>query len=418
MSGCRSLATAWRGLVRARGGGAATTLGLTLPVILGCAGAAINYGIIANDRSMLQGVADAAATSAARELTFARADAAFVEAVATGYAQSLLAGRTGVEVTARVGQDLGSVQVDITARSHMPLPIPMVGSDYSVGVSAVARATAGPPICVIALDEAAEGTILMDNESRLTGDGCAVYSNSRSDRGITGKKTSVLKAELICSAGGFLGASTNFVPNVLSDCPPLPDPLTDRAPPAERPCKATALTIDKGSSTLSPGTYCGGLTITGGAIVKLTPGIYVIKDGPLKVENGSLSGQNVSLHFKGREAVVRFMARSTIDLTAPKDGPLAGFLIFEDRSVRELQEHRILSENARNLLGTIYLPRGRLLVDAPQKVADLSAYTIIVAKRLELRSGPNLVLNTGYSSTDIPVPHGVGPIGGTVSLAR
>jgi hypothetical protein len=48
-------------------------------------------------------------------------------------------------------------------------------------------------------------------------------------------------------------------------------------------------------------------------------------------------------------------------------------------------------------------------VDAKNPVADRSAYTIIVAKQVELFDGPNLYLNTDYSASDIPVPSGVGP---------
>ena len=65
------------------------------------------------------------------------------------------------------------------------------------------------------------------------------------------------------------------------------------------------------------------------------------------------------------------------------------------------------------LLGTIYLPQGRFTVDAEQSVAEESAYTALVVKRLELSAGPRLVLNTDYDETDVPVPVGVGPTGAT-----
>ena len=74
-----------------------------------------------------------------------------------------------------------------------------------------------------------------------------------------------------------------------------------------------------------------------------------------------------------------------------------------------MRTYRIVSDNARNLLGTIYLPAGRLVIDAKRPVADRSAYTIIVARQVELFDGPNLYLNTNYSGSDIPVPQGVGP---------
>ena len=102
-----------------------------------------------------------------------------------------------------------------------------------------------------------------------------------------------------------------------------------------------------------------------------------------------------------------FDSGTTIDLTAPKDGPLAGILFFEDRKALPLRIHRIGSNNARNLVGTIYLPLGILFVDANAPVADNSAYTALVVRSLQLSEGPNLVLHSDYKSTDIPVPDGL-----------
>jgi hypothetical protein len=48
------------------------------------------------------------------------------------------------------------------------------------------------------------------------------------------------------------------------------------------------------------------------------------------------------------------------------------------------------------------------LIDATRPVADRSDYTVIIARQFELRDGPELVLNTNYESSTIPVPEGVG----------
>jgi hypothetical protein len=106
-------------------------------------------------------------------------------------------------------------------------------------------------------------------------------------------------------------------------------------------------------------------------------------------------------------------------LTAPKDGSLAGLLFFEDRSATTNGTHSISSDDARVLLGTIYLSRGTLVVDASKPVADQSAYTAIVARTLRLKAGPNLVLNSDYGSTDIPVPAGLKNLaGGRIALSN
>ena len=55
------------------------------------------------------------------------------------------------------------------------------------------------------------------------------------------------------------------------------------------------------------------------------------------------------------------------------------------------------------------------------KLAQDSAYTVIIARQLKLYSGPNLVLNTDYGDTDIPVPSelkGIAGIGDEIVLAE
>ncbi|KQO57666.1 hypothetical protein ASF22_22675 [Methylobacterium sp. Leaf87] len=202
-------------------------------------------------------------------------------------------------------------------------------------------------------------------------------------------------------------------------------------------------------TTLRPGTYCGGLHITRGANVTLMPGVYVMKDGPLVVDqNATFTGANVGFFFTGLTTGLLFDQKSTISLTAPKDGPMMGLLLQEDRtllsslgaltgSVLSLvpldgkgrskpppggsfvtRVYRIISDNARTLLGTIYLPQGRLVIDSSKPVADMSAYTVIVARMINLYDGPNLKLNAQYGSTDIPVPKGVGPSSADTELTQ
>ncbi len=58
------------------------------------------------------------------------------------------------------------------------------------------------------------------------------------------------------------------------------------------------------------------------------------------------------------------------------------------------------------------------MIDAKKPVADQSAYTVVVAQQVNLYEGPNLYLNANYEGTSVPVPKGVGPIGGRVVLSQ
>jgi hypothetical protein len=163
--------------------------------------------------------------------------------------------------------------------------------------------------------------------------------------------------------------------------------------------------VGKGNVTLKPGIYCGGLSIGGSANVTLNAGVYVMKGGPLAISGkASIRGEYVGFYLTGKGANFSMGPNTTIELSAPKDGVMAGILFFEDRKASTTQKHTIRSNAARSLVGTFYLPRGSLTIDATKPLFDKSAYTIIIARELDMFSGPDLILNSEYDDTDIPIP--------------
>jgi hypothetical protein len=370
----------------------------------------------------------------ARQLQLASATPEKVAA----YAKSFIASQiNGVTSTIDVDSKAYTVRVRMTANVERLLDISVVGTSMPVAADATAKLSSGLPLCLLGLDGKAADTISLQKEALLTAPGCLVYSNSKSPQGISSKNDAVMKAGYICSAGGKVShANANFTPQPMTDCPVMPDPLAARQPPPEGPCKYLAKIILGGNETLQPGTYCGGLIIMLGANVKMMPGVYVIKDGPFLVGgNSTLSGEGVGIYLKGLVSNLKFDAETTISLSAPKEGPMSGLLIYDDpagatallntvvagkytKLLSSPREHLILSDNARMLLGTIYMPKGRLIIDANKPVADRSAYTVLVVQQLDLYSGPNLVLNSDYSASDVPVPPGVGIYGAKVSITN
>ena len=57
---------------------------------------------------------------------------------------------------------------------------------------------------------------------------------------------------------------------------------------------------------------------------------------------------------------------------------------------------------------------------ASDNVADQSAWTVVVAKALQLQGSPNLVINANYANSTVPVPAGAGNNyhSGKVALSR
>ena len=402
------------------------TFTLTLPVLVAAAGMAIDYGLAAKTRSNMQAVADSAALASVTELQLARSDSGRVTAVARNFVNSALK-----DVNTSVDVDMDALTVKVSIDKHYT-PFFKITSDIQLRASATAKMSGTMPLCLLGLDPIAPQTIGLQNFALLTAPGCLVQSNSKGLLGLQSLLFAVLKSGMTCSAGGIvLTLGSNYVPRPTTDCPVLPDPLRSRVPPSVGACNFNNMVVNGGNQNLSPGVYCGGLKLTNGATGNLASGIYIIKDGPLIVDAGaSITGTEVGFFLKGNGSNITFDANSTVNLAAPKTGPLAGILIFDDPSgapapafaplsLRGLdgralptgapRQHQFYSDNARNLLGTIYMPKGEIIIDANQPIADRSAYTVLVVQQIHLYSGPNLVLNTNYSATEVPVPMGVGP---------
>ncbi len=404
-----------RAFIASQRGMIAIKFALAVPVILMIVGTAVDYSTIRGRLTTLQSAVDAAAVAAAKELGLSDARTANTSSIVDAVARAYLAenygqkaNASGVAISTAVTDDPLAVHVIATETVQARFGDIFGLSAKSLKVEAVAKVAGRPNICVLGLDPDDMGTISLEKDARVTGNNCAVFSNSADERGLKARDSARLDADLICSRGGVEGSSANFAPEPILDCPSVDDPLAGRPEPEIGSCLETDLVINNVTRTLSPGTYCGGLTIEEDAAVRLNPGIYVIKDGPLTVSGGAMiQGENVGIFLTGIDATLNFTTNSSIDLAAPIDGEMAGVLLFEGRSQPEDSRHMIRSNDARVLLGTIYLPRGKLVIDANRPIADQSAYTAIVTRAMSLSGGPHLVLNTNYDLTPVPVPAGV-----------
>lgn len=399
-------------LLRGTSGNVALLFGLCFPVVLGAAAFAVDSVTVSHHKTVAQNIADSAALAVAKELHLYRKNLSELEAVGKARTQVLLAESDPsieiLDIAIGIDPEQNLIQVDLQVLVRTFLPSSPF-AENPIRVSSEAQAYGQGKLCVLALHDSRSGTIMAENLALLTAPECSVQSNSTHAMGLEVKSGSRIVSTVICSSGGYEGEPDSFEPKPEVDCPELSDPLVDRSPPAGAGCTVNDLVINA-STTLSPGTvFCGGLKIEKDAVVTLPPGIYVISGGKLEVTGNSvLQGDNVNFYFADAAATFKFDKDTTIDLSAPNDGPMAGILFYEDRSAPEEREFLIESDNARRLLGTIYLPKGRLRIDTQADVAAQSAYTVIVAKILEVK-GANLVVNADYGGSDVPVPDGLGP---------
>ncbi|MBB2964363.1 TadE/TadG family type IV pilus assembly protein [Methylobacterium sp. R2-1] len=449
---------------RDSGGTVTVIVALATTTLIGLVGGAMDYARLVSAQGHIQQAADTGVMAGGNALKLVVSNTASIVGLTTQTIQAEIKDAAKNPVTIQV--DVASDKTSVTAMVEQTIQLtfgPFVGmSSQKVSAKAKASVVGKMRLCMLALDPAAKGAFNLEKSAQVTAYDCALYSNSSSPNGMTGKDSSKAIAQTICSAGGFRNDRANFTPNPQTGCPAIKDPLADRSAPSvgdcmtlptspgpQGPLGGPALKENRIDFTtpLNPGTYCGGLHITKDAVVTLRPGVYVMKDGPLVVDGkATLTGTDVGFYFTGDKGGLVFDKLTTVSLTAPVSGVMAGLLLMEDRSVSDpvdpsdlvttpdggklpppppplaatkpMRTYRIISDNARTMLGTIYLPSGRLVIDSSRPVADQSAYTVVVAQQISLFEGPNLYLNANYNNTSVPVPKGLGPISGRLLLSQ
>jgi hypothetical protein len=324
---------------------------------------------------------------------------------------------------------------DIRIEATLPtILLDNIKGKQPIVVQARARAFGGAsPLCLVSLDDSSYIALDLGAQTRIIASGCTIHSNSMHPQGFAVASKAEVTAAVLCGAGRVhVTAEATAKAQVRNDCPPLKDPLRTRSLPEPASCIRNG---GKLSGTLMPGTYCGAFRIATGDKVSLQPGVFVFHNAELRIDAGAtLEGTHVNMHFtgvgpgQGKAALTAINAHkdSTIDLTAPRAGEMAGLLITTERDQPQSRQFYIHSENARRLLGTIYLPSGDLWLGNGKPIADQSAFTIIVARKIATRAGPDLtndaqvtlVLNTNYHMTDVPVPRGVGNNTAVIQLVK
>ena len=395
--------------LRSASGSIVVPFAVAAPVLLAASGLAIDYATLQMKVAELQAAADASALGAAKEMALAGSSDAAIKAVATSYVESEFGDSESVVTsTADIDRKAGTLRVALE-EPWTPTFAQFLNADITpIRVDATASLVGSTNVCVLTLAASLPRGISMDMKARLKANGCAVYSNSTTPTGIWLHLASSVSASLVCTAGGYFALTTAIDPKPTTDCPAVPDPLIGRAAPAVGSCDKTGFTIFSGTKVLSPGTYCGGITISGTASVTFDPGTYIIKDGKFTVDKkAKVSGEHVGFYLAGKNSLIDFSDDASVTLTGALDGEMAGLLFFEDRSVSLGRTHHIKSTNVDVLTGTIYLSRGKLLIDPNSQIAEDSAYTAIIVRQLELTEGPELVLNSDYGATDVPVPAGI-----------
>jgi hypothetical protein len=306
-------------------GQVAVMFALALVPLMAAAGAAVDYSHGNQIRTSLQKALDSAVLAAAID-----ASPNWRTVALNSFNGNVNAKNSSVRTpTFTLEKDVYSGSVSaLTETSFMGV----VGiSSLTVSASSAAT-TAKIPLCVLALNAFDSGAFDMNGNSKFNAPNCAVQANSRSSKGMTQEGKPTANARKFGVSGGHSGGG--FSPPPKDGSAAVTDPYAGIPFPAYDACGAKVgkgLVIQGGSTTLSPGTYCGGIRMKGGASVTLQPGIYVMVDGSFWLDGGSsATGKEVVIAFTGDDATLRIWGDSTVDLTSPTSGTYKNFQFFQN----------------------------------------------------------------------------------------
>lgn len=197
--------------------------------------------------------------------------------------------------------------------------------------------------CVFALNQDASVStngifVNGTTESRMA---CGVYSNAN----FKGSGGGCLVAPSVNYMADYTNqnSSGECGPTGISRGIPVVDPLRNRySIPSYGGCTANNFKITGGTTvTVTPGTYCGGISISGSVEnVIFSPGDYILVGGGLKI-NGSVnvSGGAVTFYntFPGNRSNqydgISITTLGSVNLAAPTSGAGKGMLFYQDPRV-------------------------------------------------------------------------------------
>ncbi len=312
--------------------------------------------------------------------------------------------------------DSSAQRVELSARGTVPATIIKAIGKEDIGVyeSAVGELTKNDVICVLALDpDGAQSFEVMDGADFQAKD-CSVQVNSTHAQAAFVDGSSRASAKSFCTSGG---ASGTFIPFANTECSVIEDPYTDLEAPASEACindrrlliRNTGIHAEQDGLRLYPGTYCGGLTVSG-LDVSFTPGEYIMLDGPLKfTKESSAIADRVTFIMRGRNAILDVEKGSELTVTAPRSGKLAGLAFYQDTHSNTKKNPQY--PNGRNTLmggakmtitGTVYFPTQEVIIGGGSGLGTQAPATSFIGYRVSFGDAAQISIKTDHRSAQLP----------------
>lgn len=374
---------------RSRRGAIVVMVAVSMAVILAFVAIAVDGGGLLELRRRSQATADASALAAAETLfreypehhgldvNGTAADAARAIAASNGF------NNDGTTSVVTVNTSPGTFAGGPNAGTPIPPGVAEVIVQYNqpryfssligsgalpVGARAVAAGNWDPAyVAIHVLDLHASAALTSTGESSVNVTGASVIVNSDAADAAT-STGGTLSAPTFNITGGtsVSGTKGSFQGEINYGTPPEPDPLRHIPEPNINGYdvqSAGPTRVAQGTRTLRPGTYRGGISVSGQGSLVMEPGIYYMDGGGFEFSGqGSLYADGVMI-FNGPQLssdTVSITGTGDIFMSPPTEGTYKGLTLFQDRESSNTMT--VSGGGNMDITGTFYAAGGMLQV--------------------------------------------------------
>ena len=262
--------------------------------------------------------------------------------------------------------------------------------------------------CVYVLDASATKSLWQTGSGDLES-ACGVWVNSSDTKAIYQTAGAVINTHTAYTnlVGGYYQTGSATITPLPVAASAAADPLAGKTlPTLPTPVVCTYTNFSSsGNATVYPGTYCGGLSITGSGTTTFSSGLYIMDGGGFNIAgsgNASGTGMTVLLtsdaghSYKG----LSINGSGTYNFSAPTSGPNEAMLFIGDRTTASSLGSTITGTTTAQFNGVIYLPKEALTYTGG---SNLTAYTIIVCDTLKMTGLSYVESNYGSLASGNPI---------------
>ncbi len=356
-------------------GSVAILVAILLPILIGFMALAIDIGYVLLNKNRMQVAADSAALVAAGARQHGQDIAtATALALAATQANGFTNGHNNTAVTVAIPPGgTGAYAVDnnfVRVTVAQPISAFLAGIigiyQTAVSASAVSGPAGNTMPCLMTLASSMPGAINITGNGTISAPNCGIFVNSTSATALRITGNVNINAHPIRVVGGYSVNNNANVSPITTDTPVAVDPFAGMTMPTFSSC--TYVNYKKsggGAITLNPGTYCGGISITGNHSVTFNSGMYVLYGGGMTLASNisPITGNNVTFYNSGNGTSypyggISLSGGGVSTLSAPTTGTYAGMLVMQNPL--NTQDATVLGNANSTLAGNFYFPKNNV----------------------------------------------------------